>query len=127
MSSDIERDEESDGCGLSEEEVKQEQFMLLDAFIEEAEGAWMDFDVDCTDGEPLSEDWYMWAEYILTASAFFKPEMAALVQTLAYPKECFSKSHIEAVRDLLILCKKYPSETLSGEYPGGEKIEQVTS
>ena len=37
MSSDIERDEESDGYGLSEEEVKQEQFMLLDAFIEELE------------------------------------------------------------------------------------------
>jgi hypothetical protein len=143
MSSDIERDEESDGYGLSEEEVKaylampvlEQQQKQLDDFIEELEEDLKD--TQCIPEQGFgedSEDAFYAGEYVAIANAFFSPEMAFVVtmlareaQDLQFASRDRTVNNVQALIYMMEMCKRNPSETLSGEYPGGGKMEQVTS
>ena len=143
MSSDIERDEESDGYGLSEEEVKaylampvlEQQQKQLDDFIEELEEDLKD--TQCIPEQGFgedSEDGFYAGEYVAIANAFFNPEMAFVVtmlareaQDLQFVSRDRTVNNVQALIYMMEMCKRNPSQTLSGEYPGGGKMEQVTS
>ena len=144
MSSDIERDEESDGYGLSrEEEVKaylampvlEQQQTQLDDFIEAFEEDLKDTQCIPEQGfEEDSEDGFYVGELGACANAFFNPEMAFVVtmlsreaQDLQFVSRDRTVNNVQALIYMMEMCKRNPSETLSGEYPGGGKMEQVTS
>lgn len=118
--------------------VLEQQQAQLDSFIEVLEE-----ELKCAECMPeqgfeeedhYSEGPFYVGEYVAIGNAFFSPEMAFVVTLLAREAQDLqfvardrTVNNIQALIYMMEMCKRNPIETLSGEYPGGEKMEQVTS